>query len=337
MLPILSNSPESIVKSLSKMPFVYHDKQKQIFGSKNPMLTATINYHKIEEGLWVMLATAQYKENLHYKREIDKSIESDYFLLFIELNKSVAKSKNALINGLTYENSSWVLVKPTGNSDHCRFKGNETISLALYFSKQWLQSNLIKNPTVETDQIESFLSSNSGIIILPEFNEMSINFKLQFEHIFNEKIEQNRIKVSEWKDLAMNFISRFTTRLSQDNISNSLFEIGHIDRMTILKVEKILIDNLQSKFMGIETLAEKVGTSPTKLKSNFKLIHGDTIFQFFRKKQLDSAKRLLETQSISIQKLAEIFGYASSSKFAAAYKIHFGVPPSAHRNKRLLD
>lgn len=333
LIPILSNSPESTVKSLSKMPFVYHDKQKHVFGSKNPMLNANINYHKIEEGLWFMYAFAQYKENLHYIRELHKDIESEYFLLFIELNKSVAKSKNGLIDGLTYENSSWVLVKPTGNSDHCRFKGNETISLAIYFTKDWLKVNLLQNQSINTNQIESFLKSNSGIIILPEDNEMSINFKLQIEQIFKEKIEKGRIEANEWKFLAMNFIQRFLSRISEENISNNIYEIGHVDRLIILKVEKILIDNLQSKFMGIETLAEKVGASPTKLKSNFKLIHGDTIFQFFRKKQLESAKTLLESQSISVQKLAEIFGYSNSSKFTAAYKMHFGVSPSAHKLK----
>jgi len=313
------------------MPFVFHDKKNQIFGTKNPILNATINYHKLEKGFWLMHSNAQYKENIHYLRELHKEVESDYYLLFIELNKSVASSKNGLIDGLTYENSSWVLLKPQGNSDHCRFKGNETISLALYFTKEWLESNILLNQHIDSNQIEYFLNSTSGLIILPEENKISLKFKNELEFLFNEKIERDNIQNKSWKELSLKFINRFLIKITEENISGKLFEIGHIDRVKILKAEKILLENLQSKFLGIEPLAEMVGLSATKLKANFKLVHGETIFQFFRKYQLESARKIFKDNGLPVKDAATLFGYSNSSKFIAAYKNQFGISPAADK------
>jgi len=70
-LPLIANSPEAIVKSITKMPFVKHSEATGVFGTNNPFVKAEIKYHKINEELWVMDSIAVYKENILYKRITD--------------------------------------------------------------------------------------------------------------------------------------------------------------------------------------------------------------------------------------------------------------------------
>ena len=60
-LPFMANSPETIVKSLTGMPFVKHYEQQQKFSSNTPFLKADIYYQEIEHGLWILFAEAKYK------------------------------------------------------------------------------------------------------------------------------------------------------------------------------------------------------------------------------------------------------------------------------------
>lgn len=330
ILPILSNSPETTVNSLAKMPFVFHNKNQEVFGSNNPILKAEIKYQEIEKGLWMMYSEANYKENVHYKRDVNKSIGSDYYLLFIELNRSKVTSKNALINGMVYTNSSWVLVKPSGNSDHCRFKENQTISLALYFDKKWLENNIVQGD-LNSPSLQAFLEGKSEVIILPEDEETAENFRQSIEHVFLKKIEEELSIENEWKLLAFKFIGHFISKLNNQNLSGQLLKIRHIDRHALFKTEKYLLDHLNQKFIGIEALASIAGTSPTKLKSSFKQAYGVSIFQFFRNKQLVSAHDLIKQKKLSVKEVAQMFDYQNTSKFIAAYKQQFGVSPGSEQ------
>ena len=51
----------------------------------------------------------------------------------------------------------------------------------------------------------------------------------------------------------------------------------------IKKIERELMNQLHDKFIGIEVLAKKYQISPTKLKLDFKLIYGASIFVYFQK------------------------------------------------------
>ena len=330
-LPIMSNSPETVVKSLTKMPFVYHDAEKEIFGSKNPFLNADVFYHKVKEGLWYNYSKAEYKENVNYIRVNNKEIASDYYLLFLEINENKGNSKNALLNGVFYSNSSWVLTKPQVSSTHCRFKGSKTISMALFFNDEWLSKQLYKQDFFSRSLLKKFFNSEAKLAICPEGIEFAEEIEKQFNIIFTKKTTDQKVQQLEWRAFTFKFIQAFVAKYEEGNIADNLLEIAHVDRKKIQKTEKILLDHLQGDFMGIEDLATEVGLSPTKLKNNFRLVFGDSIFQFFRKKQLESAKVLLQQTDQSIKEIAAFYGYKNPSKFTAAYKETFGILPSDER------
>ena len=330
-LPILSNSPESIIGSLVKMPFVYHKKQEEIFGTNNPFLKADVYYQEIDNGFWCMYSTASYKENVNYKRVNDDNILSDYYLLFLEINRNTGKSKNALLNGMSYSNSSWVLSKPGVANTHCRFSGSETISMTIFFTEEWLKSVLYQATSFQNSALKNFFDSNAKLVIWPEDVDVAEEIKKEFVRIFDRKLNAADFSQLEWDKFTSKFINIFIDRYSTDNIEEKLLEIAHLDRRKIQRVEKMLLDTIQGDFIGIDKIAQEVGMSPTKLKSNFKLVFGDSIFQFFRKKQLESAQLLLKETEMSVKEIALLHGYQNPSKFTIAYTNYFGVLPSELR------
>lgn len=318
-LPIMSNSPETIIDGVAKMPFVKHLPDQKYFGTNNPFMKVDAHYKEIEEGLWTIHSNAHYYENVNYIQHKNKYIKSDYYLLFLELTQSKIALKNGLIDGVPYSNISWVFLKPNSSNTHCRFKESNTTSLSLFMSQKWVDKNLLQNKDFLNGSFNTFLQSNAKLIMFTENIQAFEAFEDQSKKAFD---------TNSWNDFVIHFIDHF---IQNDNIKNkneNLFKISEIHRRQILSAEQYLLDNINTSFIGIEELSQIVGLSPTKLKNDFKLVYGDTIFQFFRKKQLDAAKVIFQTKDVTVSQVAGFYGYSSSNKFSVAYKDYFGILPS---------
>lgn len=93
------------------------------------------------------------------------------------------------------------------------------------------------------------------------------------------------------------------------------------------------MDNLLSSFPGIEAIAEKIAVSPTKLKSDFKTLHNQTLYQYYSYHQMQFANILIAKNQLAIKEVAKILGYSNAGKFSAAFKKHFGIEPSNARKE----
>ena len=323
--PIMSNSPESTIQSITKMPFVKHKPEEGYFGSKNPFVNADIYYHEIEKGLWFMHSTADYKENVHYNRMRETKLPSEYYNLFIEITRTESKSKNALLNGVSYSNCSWGLLKTKEGNTHCRFKGNKTTSLVVSMHQDWVNEVLFRKNTFIDSQLIDFFESNQKLIIWNEDIKIAESLEFQSNKIFENPDFKNQNDIREYVD---QFIDAFLNRYTNDKIGNNLFQVSQINRKKIIQAEQYIIENIYNPFMGLDNICDKVGLSPTKLKTDFKIVFGDTVFQYFRKRQLDAAKIMICLNGQPIGEVASMFGYSNYSKFTAAYKSYFGEVPS---------
>lgn len=331
-LPLISNSPETIIKSLARMPFVYNDQKKEIFGTKNPFVNAEVPYQKIDDGLWVFYSKAQYKENVSYIRKKESTIPDEYCKLYLEINVNKTNHKNVLLNGIPYSNSCWVLHKPFNNSTYCKFKGCETVTIVLQFTRRWLDDFLNKNEFYQKSQIADFFNSNAEFIMIPDDPIKAEELRRTIRNLFDKKAIR-KDHPEHWRNWALEFLEIFISRFNEENILAKMYDFAHADRIKLAKVEKILVDGLYDNFVGIDYLANKVGLSSTKLKSNFKLVYGSSIFQYFRKVQMEHAKEILaKNKDLKIQEMANTFGYKNMTKFSNAFKNVHGTFPSEFRN-----
>jgi AraC-like DNA-binding protein len=327
-LPFMANSPETIVKSLTGMPFVKHYEQKQKFSSNTPFLNADIYYQEIEQGLWILFADAKYKTNVHYKLIVDKELPSDYYMLGLEISATEIKAKPGLVNGFSFSSFSWLLYKPNENLNHCRFKGSRALSLSIYFSEKWLREVLYKEQHFLNSQLKHFFESDARYIMWPETPEAAGRICDPIHGTYNKPGGSKVPDFSNLKQKAHDFIFHFVDRYNTDDIGKNFFEISDSDRIKIFKAERLIVEYLNAPFMGIENLSGSVGISPTKLKSDFKLVFGETVFQYFRQKQMEYARSVLQEDKISVKAIAHELGYENTSKFTAAFKKHMGILPS---------
>ncbi|NIB42412.1 helix-turn-helix transcriptional regulator [Pseudomaricurvus alkylphenolicus] len=83
----------------------------------------------------------------------------------------------------------------------------------------------------------------------------------------------------------------------------------------------------------LDTLADAVGLSRTRLTSGFKRQYGATVMEWLRETRFREAERLLNTTALPLAEIAFETGFSSPSNFTSAFKKRFGVSP---RDKRRL-
>jgi AraC family transcriptional activator of pyochelin receptor len=76
-------------------------------------------------------------------------------------------------------------------------------------------------------------------------------------------------------------------------------------------------------------LARRVGLNDFKLKAGFKQVFGTTAFGYLYERRMERARHLLEAGEMNVGEVALEVGYASPSRFAAAFKKRFGIRPSS--------
>jgi AraC-like DNA-binding protein len=94
----------------------------------------------------------------------------------------------------------------------------------------------------------------------------------------------------------------------------------------LAKAKKLLTGNLTTRY-SLESLANEVGISRTKLIEEFKRQFGVTASEFQREVRLNESYRLVAQTNKSITFIAEETGFSSSNNFSTAFKKHFGVTP----------
>lgn len=98
------------------------------------------------------------------------------------------------------------------------------------------------------------------------------------------------------------------------------------DLESMQHVEQILSGKLEG-FPSLESLAQEVFMSTSKLKNLFKQVYGHTLYDYYNKSRLQRAKDLLITGQCSIKQAGSEIGFSNLSHFAKAFRKEFGILP----------
>jgi AraC-like DNA-binding protein len=82
---------------------------------------------------------------------------------------------------------------------------------------------------------------------------------------------------------------------------------------------------------SLDELCKFSGLNEHKLKSAFKLIHGQTTFAYLRELRMEYAAGLLREDRLSVIQVANEVGYSNASHFARAFKEQYGLLPKAYQ------
>ncbi len=323
-LPYLSNSPEVIIKSCSRMPFMKHDTERKIISADTPFVKGKVHYVELEKGLWFMTSIMNYKNNVSYKPIYDNNLPADYYFITTNIISNEVNASSYVFDDITIENNSISFSKPKRHFLNRHFKQSQEIMYMLYFNEDWAEKNILNSLSTPKSVIDLFGNESVGFL----------NYAYQNNELkeLTKAIDQSLDNVGkpdllELKMIAYNYLNIFFKSVEKRDrlLSNNLSEK---DYDTIKKIEYQLTTNAQEKFQGIETLAKKFKISPTKLKQDFKKVHGMTLFGYFQKCKMELALKYTTTSDLKIKEIAQRLGYENAGKFSQAFKKFHGHLPT---------
>jgi AraC-like DNA-binding protein len=327
-LPYLANSPQAIIESFAKMPFVQHSVQEQSVSTNNEYFNSLFHYEELEEGLWLLYTSSEFKANINFNRVENKDVPADYYLLTLEVQGGDTTLRPGFINGIPYSGRSWILFKPQASRTSSHLNGTKQKSFTLFFSDKWLKEMLYKRPGFRETSLWYFFESNEKFIITPDSFDVTDQLYLPIQELIERKGNAGAADKAGIRKLADHLLNHFVGQYNMDETGKSMLDLHHKDRQMIIRAEKTLIRNLFGDFPGIENIAVETGISATKLKADFKQVFGKTLFQYYQEKQMHFAFEMLERKQGKIKDIAKIFGYGNAGKFSAVFKKHFGKSPS---------
>jgi AraC-like DNA-binding protein len=126
---------------------------------------------------------------------------------------------------------------------------------------------------------------------------------------------------------ALELIALMTDELTEAaRASAPQLTANDVDRLCLAR--KCLVERLDEP-PSLAQLARHTALSETRLKGGFRTLFGTSVFAYLRQARMEEARRLLQQRRLNVTEVAQRVGYSNPSKFAAAFRRHFGVSPSA--------
>ena len=115
-----------------------------------------------------------------------------------------------------------------------------------------------------------------------------------------------------------------------DNYEKSL--VPHTQVELVKRVANYISQNINEK-ITIKKLTMEFGISVTYLQNSFRSVYGMPVISFIRVQKMQSAAQVLIHTTLTIDEIAEKFGYENESKFSSAFKKIMGDSPSVYRRE----
>ena len=123
----------------------------------------------------------------------------------------------------------------------------------------------------------------------------------------------------------LGFVLEAASMLKEANrIANTL---GRKNYDRVVQVREIIDANLASPPKSLD-LAMQVGLNLTTLQAHFKAAYGTSIFGYIRRERLELSRAMLSDTELPVAKVGYQVGFSSPAAFTAAYRRHFGEPPT---------
>lgn len=108
---------------------------------------------------------------------------------------------------------------------------------------------------------------------------------------------------------------------------------GTRGRRSVTQALAILQQHYYDQNLDVQSIAEKVGLSPTHLSALFRETTGKPIHQTLIDIRMRHATELLKNTDYSIKEIAALTGWRNQLYFSSAYRRTYGISPSAERQK----
>lgn len=103
------------------------------------------------------------------------------------------------------------------------------------------------------------------------------------------------------------------------------------DEEFLVKLNKLILENLSSKDINVKYLTEQMGMSRTPLYNKLKALTGMSVNDYINQFRIEKASMLLTRTSLSIAEISEEVGFEYQKYFSTLFKQMKGVTPTQYR------
>ena len=328
--PFLANTPELMIKATIETPGSKHNINEQKVYRNNPFIKGTLQYRKIEEGLWLTITNLEFKQNTLIRTAYDKNIPSEHYTLTFTLYESQVKLQNTFIGKIPFQNKFWGFKKPGTDIGAHFYKGSKCEFYIFHFKPDWIKKNIPLDKLDKNLPFRKFLDSDKGFIsyqdIVPNATQLSHEIEETFKN-FNNDVFSNTLLKAQTLNIVSTFFKNAFADLRKENYKLK----DTIDYKKMSECERLISNDLSMPFIGIEAISKKLVISPSKLKTDFKLVYGTSILQYNIDKKMELALQLILNTNMLIKHVSHEIGYDSPSKFSATFKKKFHKLPTEFR------
>jgi len=118
-----------------------------------------------------------------------------------------------------------------------------------------------------------------------------------------------------------------------EKVKNIPLNIPEVKYFSEIKAAKIFIEKNIENNLTIPLIAKNVGLNINYLKSGFKALYNETIFQYLTSLRMQHANDLIKHTDYPISEIANKVGYKHPQHFTKTFKKHFIKTPSELRKK----
>lgn len=281
-------------------------------------------YRELSDGLQVLATEMSFQKSV-VRNTFFESGSSDYYFLAHFRYDTQANARE--VNGKSLPKTGWSFYKPGLDVEKYVDQWDAGVFVIFAFSKHWFSQHICLEGCSEQSLLIKYLNSDKSMMIWDDVvaNSQSMTAELLATIKQNSTSNFNQLSL---KIQVLKMIASFLNDANQSLQSGLLSKSNESDSRLLAAAENILLKNLTKPFPGIERIAEKVHMSPTKLKANFKIIYGKTLFQYYQEQQMRLALELLKEKKNSVKEVAFLLSYENPSNFRSAFKKYFDYVPS---------
>lgn len=127
--------------------------------------------------------------------------------------------------------------------------------------------------------------------------------------------------------------SATTTATNQINVRHDPTPLEPISDPRIQQVIERLPSILHDRLLTLEQLAEPLGISFSHLRQRFKKLTGMTLWYYVKSLRLETARRLLATEYLTLKQVMARVGLSDVTHFNRDFRKVYGVSPRDYRDR----
>lgn len=192
-------------------------------------------------------------------------------------------------------------------------------------SRQMLQS-LFENYVCISE--DSFIRTERKYAVIHEVLQIiEIEEERYKEHVSQEWLEQLKsCDNAEEIEKCLNDILKYLEELSVR------YTLRQKDRLAD-RIKKIIEENYNQNYLGLYYISEQVGVGTSYISKVFKEEYGIGVVEYMNRLRIINAKKLMETNEMTVKEIAEKVGFTSDIHFIRIFKKYENMTPGVYKKK----